>query len=150
MSHRIRCYTLFDITKTGVTTRRQSLNSIPSWELDRNRQCNLDTIIQVLSLRSQPENITTPEQGIIIFDETNQFGFLFEQEEEAHSYWYFDFTISYQGVFDDGINELGHLYSDCEGVPMIKVGTEWDRLPEFLDISPELRNIYFETQEETE
>jgi hypothetical protein len=141
---------LFDITKTGVTTRRQSLNSIPSWELDRNRQCNLDTIIQVLSLRSQPENITTPEQGIIIFDETNQFGFLFEQEEEAHSYWYFDFTISYQGVFDDGINELGHLYSDCEGVPMIKVGTEWDRLPEFLDISPELRNIYFETQEETE
>jgi hypothetical protein len=141
---------LFDITKTGVTTRRQSLNSIPSWELDRNRQCNLDTIIQVLSLRSQPENITTPEQGIIIFDETNQFGFLFEQEEEAHSYWYFDFTISYQGVFDDGINELGHLYADCEGVPMIKVGTEWDRLPEFLDISPELRNIYFETQEETE
>jgi len=39
---------------------------------------------------------------------------------------------------------LGGLYSDCEGVPMIKVGTEWDKLPNFLDTSPELRNIYFE------
>jgi hypothetical protein len=27
---------------------------------------------------------------------------------------------------------------------MIKVGTEWDKLPSFLDTSPELRNIYFE------
>jgi hypothetical protein len=143
---KIRCYTLFDITKTGVTNRRNNspVNKTAQWERDRNTQCNLDTIIQVISLRSQPENITTPEEGIVIFDEDNTFGFLFEQEEEAHSCWHFDFTINYQGVYNDGINELGHLYSDCDGVPMIKVGTEWSKLPEFLDSSLELRNIYFE------
>jgi hypothetical protein len=140
---KIRCYTLFDITQTGVTNRRNNTKT-SQWEKDRNTQCNFDTIVQVISLRSQPENITSPEQSIIIFDETNEFGFLFEQEEEAHSYWHFDFDINYQGAYDDGINEFGHLYSDCDGVPMIKVGTEWDKLPEFLDSSVELRNIYFE------
>jgi hypothetical protein len=143
---KIRCYTLFDITQTGITNRRN--NASPSknsqWEKDRNTQCNFDTVVQVISLRSQPENITKPEQGIIIFDETSDFGFLFEQEEEAQSYWYFDFTISYQGVYNDGIDEFGYLYSDCDGVPMIKIGTEWEKLPEFLDTSKELRNIYFE------
>jgi len=143
---KIRCYTLFDITQTGITNRRNnSSNTKPiQWERDRNTQCNLDTIIQVISLRSQPENITKPEQGIIIFDETNQFGFLFEQDEEAHSYWSFDFTVSYQGVYNDGISEFGHIYGDCDNVPMIKVGSEWSKLPEFLDTSPELKNIYFE------
>lgn len=140
---KIRCYTLFDITQTGITNRRNNIKT-GQWEKDRNTQCNFDTIVQVISLRSQPENITTPEQGIIIFDETNDFGFLFEQDEEAHAVWYFDFSINYQSAYDDGISEFGHLYSDCDGVPMIKVGTEWDKLPEFLDSSVELRNIYFE------
>lgn len=143
---KIRCYTLFDITQTGVTNRRHHAQPTRplQWEKDRNTQCNLDTVVQVISLRSQPENITKPEQGIVIFDETSDFGFLFEQEEKAQLYWYFEFEVNYQGVYDDGINQLGHLYNDCDGVPMIKVGTEWDRLPEFLDSSPELRNIYFE------
>ena len=47
-------------------------------------------------------------------------------------------------VFDDGVRGLGYLYEDCDNVPMIRCGTEWDKLPEFLDTSPELRNIYFE------
>jgi hypothetical protein len=143
---KIRCYTLFDITQTGITNRRNNAphTKTSQWEKDRNTQCNLDTIIQVISLRSQPENITTPEAGIIIFDETNNFGFLFEQDEEAHSYWSFDFMVNYQGVYNDGIDEFGHLYNDCNGVPMLKVGSEWKKLPDFLDSSPELRNIYFE------
>lgn len=143
---KIRCYTLFDITQTGITNRRNNVSHTKTsqWEKDRNTQCNLDTIVQVISLRSQPEHITKPEQGIIIFDETNEFGFLFEQEEDAHSYWHFDFTVNYQGVYSDGINDFGHLDNDCSGVPMLKIGTEWNKLPEFLDTSPELKNIYFE------
>jgi hypothetical protein len=27
---------------------------------------------------------------------------------------------------------------------MIKIGSEWEKLPNFLDVTPELRNIYFE------
>lgn len=148
MSHKIRCYTLFDITKTGIINRRAPLNGsteqLATWEQSRNTQCNFDTLIQVISLRSQPENISVPEQEIFMFDETNMFGFLFEQEEGEYTRWYFDFTVNYQGVFDDGVSKLGYLNDDCDSVPMIKIGTEWEKLPSFLDISPELRNVYFE------
>lgn len=72
------------------------------------------------------------------------FGFLFEQQEdEEYPCWSFEFDIQHPSVFDDGISELGALYSDCDMVPMIKCGTEWDKLPAFLDTSEELRNIYF-------
>lgn len=144
MSLKIRCYTLFDITKTGVTNRRNSNNPDPKWQIQRNTQCNFDTILQVTSLRSQPENITDPTQHSIVFSEFDKFGFLFEEETEPQSCWTFDFTVNFRSVFDDGINEFGYLYSDCEGVPMITIGTEWVKLPTFLDASPELRNIYFE------
>ena len=55
----------------------------------------------------------------------------------------FDFEIQHPSVFDDGITELGSLYSDCDGVPMIQTDTAWSKLPGFLDTSEELRNIYF-------
>jgi hypothetical protein len=141
---RIRCYTLFDITKTGVLNRKAPINGSPEkvleWEHNRNTQCNFDTIIQIISLRSQPENISTPTR---ITEKFKEFGFMFE-DEELNSYWTFDFDVMQLSVFDDGINPLGYLIEDCDNVPMIKVGTEWSKLPEFLDTTPELRNIYFE------
>jgi len=79
-----------------------------------------------------------------VFSEFDKFGFLFEDDLEPHPCWTFDFTVNFHSVFDDGINDFGYLYSDCEGVPMIQIGTEWNKLPTFLDGSPELRNIYFE------
>ncbi len=147
MSYRIRCFTLFDITKTDVLNRKQPVNlteeQIQSWEYRRNTQCNYDTISQVISLRSQPENSTNTTKTIINFKESMRFGFLFDEEEDQLC-WHFDFTISHKNVFDDGITELGALDTDCTDVPIIKTGTEWDKLPQFLDTSPELRNIYFE------
>lgn len=143
----IRCDTLFDITKTGILNRRTPIN-IPSekileWEHNRSRQSNFDTVIQVISLRTQPEDISTPILSQVNFNEDDKFGFLFEQED-PQPVWSFTFSINYNNVYDDGINELGNLYYDCEGVPMIKIGSEWDKLPNFLDTTPELRNIYFE------
>ena len=144
---KIRCYTLFNITKTGITNRRNSSKLGPDkdkeWEKLRNTQCNLDTLIQVISLRSQPENITDPIQEIILFEDCDLFGFMYDKQE-CQSTWSFEFTVNYHGVYNDGINELGHLYSDCDSVPMIKTEGDWDKLPVFLDTSPELRNIYFE------
>jgi len=80
MSLKIRCYTLFDISKTGVTNRRNSNNPDPKWQKQRNTQCNFDTILQVASLRSQPENITDPVESLVTFSEFDKFGFLFEAE----------------------------------------------------------------------
>jgi hypothetical protein len=149
MSFKLRCYTLFDIIRTGNIHRRPPINGTPEqtkrWEKTRNTQTNFDTILQVISLRSQPENITDPVQEIVVFDNSlDIFGFLFDNEDTAQSYWSFEFTIPHDKVYDDGINELGNLFNDCDGVPMIKVGTEWEKLPNFLDTTPELKNIHFE------
>lgn len=146
MSFQITCYTLFDITQTGVLNRSRPAGEeiTPEWLFKRNTQCNFDTVLQAISLRSQPEVVNYPEKINIRFDEFDNFGFLFQQEEnETYPCWKFDFSIQHPSVFDDGINELGALYSDCDGVPMIHCGTEWNKLPTFLDTSPELKNIYF-------
>ena len=85
-----------------------------------------------------------PERTKIRFDEFENFGFLFEQEkDEEYDCWSFEFEIHHPSVFSNGISELGALYTDCANVPMIKCGTEWGKLPSFLDTSDELRNIYF-------
>ena len=146
MSFTITCYTLFDITSTGVMHRHKPSadEEIPIWLHKRNTQCNFDTIVQAISLRSQPEATRMPELKQIRFDEFTEFGFLFEQlENETYGCWTFEFDIQHTSVFNDGINELGALYSDCDNVPMIKTDTAWNKLPAFLDISDELRNIYF-------
>lgn len=147
----ITCYTLFDITATGVLNRsRPPLEGVQKeWLYKRNTQCNFDTIQQAISLRSQPEVIRKPKRIDIKFDVSTQFGFLFEQQEdETYPSWSFDFTVQHHNVFNDGINELGWLYRDCHGIPMIKCGTEWDKLSNVLDTSDEFRNIYFEVLDE--
>ena len=145
--YRIRCYTLFDITKTGVMNRKPPTNStaeyIEAWEHKRNTQCNFDTILQVISLRAQPEEISAIKQKEIEFAKSDYFGFLFEGEE-VQPYWTFDFTVYQEKVFDNSVNSLGYLIDDCDGVPMVQVNTQWDKLTNFLDVSPELRNIHFE------
>ena len=143
----IRCCTLFDITNTGIQNKKipssVTVDQTFNWVQNRSRQANFDTVIQVISLRTQPEEISTPTRKEIDFKNSNMFGFLFEQEE-PQPYWSFDFTIYYSGVYNDGINELGLLLQDCDGVPMIPIETSWDKLPNFLDTSPELKNIHFE------
>ena len=149
MSFKLRCYTLFDITKTCNIHRKPPINGTieqtKAWEKTRNTQTNFDTILQVISLRSQPENITDPVQEIVTFDGSqDMFGFLFDTEDTVQSLWSFEFTIPHDKVYDNSVNELGYLFNDCDGVPMIKVGTEFEKLPNFLDTTPELKNIYFE------
>lgn len=146
MSFRITCYTLFDITQTGVLNRsRPGMDQdITDWTFKRNTQANFDTILQVISLRSQPESLSIPKKMLIKFDDFENFGFLFQQlENETYPMWEFSFDIQHHSVFNDGISELGSLYNDCNGVPMILCGTEWEKLPSFLDSSEELKNIYF-------
>ena len=146
MSYTITCYTLFDITQTNVPNRQrpQVDQDMQEWIYKRNTQSNFDTIQQVISLRSQPENVRKPKRNDIRFDEFTQFGFLFEQlEDETYPCWSFDFTVQHPSVFNDGVDELGALYRDCDQVPMIKCRTEWEKLPAMLDSTDEFRNIYF-------
>lgn len=151
MSYRITCYTLFDITQTGVLNRTKPGDNVDydQWLKKRNTQTNFDTVLQVINLRSQPESISIPKKVDIRFDEFDNFGFLFQQiENETYPCWQFTFDIIHHSVFNDGETELGALYNDCHNVPMILCGTEWNKLPNFLDVSPELKNIYFRITDE--
>jgi len=145
-----RCYTLFDVKDTGITNRKPPADLDPErlteWNNNRKRQINLDTILQIISLRSQPENVSSVNTDTIDFKTFKKFGFLYENEDHQKCA-VFDFTVSHKNVFDDGIQPLGHLYDDCNEVPMLITGFEWEKLPNFLDTTPELRNIYFEVLE---
>ena len=147
MATNIRCCTLFDITKTNITSRRnltQSINpEVEDWLHKRNTQCNFDTILQVISLRAQPENISDPICKDFTEDQYDNFGFFFANSE-PQNYWSFTFSVNYPLVFVQDRDEFGALYSDCDGVPMIKVTKSMEQLSAFLDLSPELKNIHFE------
>lgn len=145
MNNKLRCYTLFDITQTNILSRHKPPENqdITEWVRKRNSQCNFDTILQVISLRSQPEILSEPHKIQIKFDEFDHFGFLFEPTDQLYPAWCFDFTVYHNDVFNNGIIEFGLLYEDCDQVPMILCGTEYNKLSSFLDTSDELRNIYF-------
>jgi hypothetical protein len=146
MSHRIACFTLFDITQTGVLNRAKPSTDdiLKDWLYKRSTQANFDTIIQVISLRTQPDIIVSPKKIEIRFDKFSNFGAQYQQvKDEVHPCWTFDFEVHYPSVFDDEITELGYLYKDCDGIPMIKTGTEYDKLSTMLDTTPELKNIHF-------
>lgn len=138
---------MFKIKQTGVPNRKPPIGlsdlQMQRWQENRNLQINLDTILQVISLRGQPENISDITTEKINFREFDKFGFLFDGEEDQTVY-YFDFTVFQKNVFDDGETSLGALYSDCEDVPMIKFEDDWDKLSSILETKPELKNIYFE------
>lgn len=151
MSFKIKCYTLFNVTQTGVLNRsKQSLDDdYQIWMQKRNTQANFDTILQVINLRSQPENISIPKKMLINLEEFDNFGFLYEQIDDIkYPCWTFNFEIQHKSVFDDGKEELGLLISDCHGVPMILCGDEHNKISSFLDSSPELKNIYFKIDDE--
>lgn len=141
--HRIRCYTLFDITQTGVLNRSAPIGAnIEFWVKQRNTQCNFDTILQVISLRSQPEVVKLPMCVELNDNECDMFGFLYGTEKMIA--WKFEFEVQHSSVFENGIMSFGALYKDCEGVPMIMIENQHLQCPKFLDTSVELKNIHFE------
>lgn len=108
---KIRCTTTFDITATGVTghckpsrlpfidASGQTIASEAEWNRARNQQRNLETITQLLSLRTQIDNVTMP-----VFTD-NQ--------------WSFEFEVESDTIFAQADDPLGTLKEDCHGVPML-------------------------------
>lgn len=145
MSHRICCYTLFDITQTGVLNRsKPTEDNVHEWTLKRNTQCNFDTILQVISLRSQPEIIKLPARIEMKEEDLEKFGFLFAKTDLPANCWRFEFEVHHSSVFENGIVPFGALYNDCDGVPMIICPNQLQEVTSFLNITDELKNIYFE------
>jgi hypothetical protein len=145
MNQRLACYTLFDITQTGVLNRARpsTEQDYEEWLFKRNTQCNFDTILQAVSLRSQPEVINFPTKKLVHINDT-EFGNVYKnQYKDFVNVWNFDFEVHHASVFQDEDDELGCLYKDIQSVPMIKCGTELPNLGSFLDTTKDYKNIYF-------
>lgn len=108
---KIRCTTKFDITATGVTghykpsripftdASGQRITDERLWNHSRNQQRNRETITQLLSLRTQIENVTVP----VLTDDV----------------WSFEFEVESDTIFLYDNDPLGVLKQDCYGVPML-------------------------------
>ena len=142
MLHRIRCWTLFDITHTGILNRLSSTESVnEEWIHRRNTQCNFDTILQIISLRSQPDVVHLPEMINCI--DHSMFGEAYS-ENETLTCWKFDFEVHHSEVFTQNGVKFAALYEDCEGVPMIHCKIHGQYATSFLTTAIELKNIHFE------
>jgi hypothetical protein len=148
MSYSVRCWTLFDITYTAIINRNKppADMDIADWTQKRNTQANFDTVLQAISLRSQPEVIEYPIVEEITFNHIEtKFGFMYmAKPKKKVNVWKFLFSVQHPSVFNDGITDFGGLYSDCHGIPMLKSIEQLPTLIQRLDTSNELRNIYFE------
>jgi hypothetical protein len=125
---KIRCATTFDITATGVTGHYkpsrvpfsdrsgQKICNETDWLQARNQQRNWETVTQLISLRTQIDNITDPK--------------LHEDK------WVFEFEIESDTIFTRDSDPIGVLKDDCQGVPMLVGAAGTD----FLDTD----NIKFE------
>jgi hypothetical protein len=147
---KIRCRTLFDITQTHVSNRRGLLESNvnPAFDQQRLQQANFETVLQVISLRSQPENISETTVTQTKLRAGSEWGTAYRSKNKVKC-WQFEFTVAHTKVFAREDHELGALLADCQNVPMIKDLDEWHSIANTLDVSPELRNIIFEVVDAT-
>jgi hypothetical protein len=133
---RFICRTLFDITATGVTGHVKSaqipfrdrtgkeITDYVTWNRARNQQRNLETITQILSMRTQLFELTDPIQQDRV--------------------WTFEFATESEGVFGDRSDPTYILRVDAEGVPMIVELENQENLSSVLITSGPFQNIWFE------
>lgn len=136
MPRRIKIHTDFDITNTGVMRNYKEginlpakingrlINSKDEWIKLRRQQSNWETLVQVISLRTQPLNVRTTVNK----DD-----------------WTLEFDIDSNHVFKKGDDILGLLKEDIANVPLLTDLDEHRDL-EFAR-SDSKANIRFETYE---
>ena len=134
---KVLCRTLFDCTYTGVTghfrphqlpyTTKSGvrLETAEDWNLARNQQRNWESILQIISLRTQPMNIVLPKK--------------------QPDGWHFAFEVEAEGVLSSeiGSDDLAGLTGDCEGVPMVTGLEEAEIVTATLHARGTNQNIWF-------
>lgn len=136
---KLQCRTLFDCTFTGVTGNYRSghthfvdrsgrlIDSITAWNFARNQQRNWETLLQMISLRTQPTIVCYPHNSTDM--------------------WEFEFEIENIGVYSlspQGDN-IDILLAECHGIPMIVGLTETTPLEPNLVTTGSTQNIWFKT-----
>lgn len=142
---KIKCTTLFDITQTRTNARRHTLDT-PDGKDDyvkrKNQQSNFDALIQIISIRSQPEQITAPEKTMVSLKVMN-WGTDITSTSKVPM-WEFTFEVDKEDVFQNDKSPIGNLFDDCAGVPMITRLEEFANIGIILQTGDDARNINFE------
>jgi hypothetical protein len=134
---KVLCRTLFDCTYTGITghLRPQHLpfitktglviDTAEQWNRARNQQRNWESLLQIMSLRTQPMNVVPPTKHT--------------------DGWHFAFEVEAEGVLGSnfGSDELDGLVGDCEGVPMVTGLDEAEPVAATLHARGANQNIWF-------
>jgi hypothetical protein len=132
--HFFQGYSLIDITATGV------VRSADPDAVERHQQRNWETVIQCMSLRTQPQHIQPPS---VIESELNRlsFGDFYHDTQQV---WTWQWAVEGAGVYDLPGKPLGGLQQDFEQVPIVTGLTETARfmLPIFYPYGT-IKNIYF-------
>jgi hypothetical protein len=117
---KIQCWTYFDITATGVKHNFNTgrlpfranhgvcIDNQTQWEFARNQQRNWETLIQLVSLRSLPYDISNPEP-------------IMHNNKKC---WQFVFSVDDPAALAHDLEDLGALIQDCTDVPMLVGLTE--------------------------
>ena len=134
---RIQCRTLFDCSYTGTTGHfrpseipfedrmGQMIANQTDWNHSRNQQRNWETLLQIISLRTQPLDITTPVYRT--------------------GAWEFEFRVEAPSVYslDNDANPLAGLIQGCADVPMMIRLTEQPELQSTITTTGDKQNIWF-------
>ena len=137
MPQHIKLHTDFDVTDTGVVRNFKEgllpckicgviINSESEWIQCRRQQSNYETIIQIVSLRTQPYNIRT---------------------KAGKSDWTIEFDIEFADAYRLNGDALGLLKKDFNNVPLLTGLTEHKELPGAIIVSGADQNLRFETDE---
>lgn len=133
---RIHCRTLFDITATGITGHYKpsripfqdqagnQITTVEAWNRSRNCQRNWETMVQLISLRTQVESFLEPKK--------------------IDSVWQFEFEINNNELFLFDNDKLGILKQDFNGVPMLVGLGEIDTIHSWIAVD---QNTWFEILE---
>lgn len=147
------CYTLFDITNTGVImpynkdlpgfidTAGQPVFNEKTWDRSRNQQRNWDTMVQLISMRAQPmvlQSASITEADLVNYS----FG---DSYSGIAKVWSFRFGIEAKDAFRKATNPVGALTDDSSLVPLSIGLTEKISLDPacIISLGPEC-NTYFE------
>lgn len=135
----IRCQTLFDCTCTGVTGHFRSaqvpypdrtgrlIRNVSDWNRARNQHRNWETLLQMISLRAQPNIVSEPQC--------------------IEGRWQFEFSIETPGVYsvNSELDNLDGLRNECAGIPMVVGLDEQQGIEPTLSVSGPKQNLWFET-----
>lgn len=135
----IQCRTLFDCTCTGITGHFRAsqvpysdrtgrlIHDLADWNRARNQHRNWETLLQMISLRAQPNIESEPccVDGV----------------------WQFEFSVETPGVYsiNNELDNLDGLRNECAGIPMVVGLDEPSGIEPTLTVYGPKQNLWFET-----